>query len=62
MEGMGKMLVISVGVDTQSGRIMSMLDNIVENGNGQSLLQLKLTKLAVYIGYIGNFNKYYYSA
>ncbi len=52
MEGSGKFLVLAVGSNTQTGRIMSMLSGIEQQHNG-SLLQLKLQKLASQIGYMG---------
>ncbi len=52
MEGDGKFLVLAVGASTQTGQIMSMLNDIEQEHTG-SLLQLKLQKLAAQIGYMG---------
>jgi len=67
MEGSGKMLVIAVGEYSQTGLISSLLrspdkvkqKNQEEKNNNRtkakerSILQTKLTKLAIQIGYIG---------
>lgn len=71
MEGSGKMLVIAVGEHSQVGLIAKLLrsssksDKIPdENENlekGRSILQGKLTKLAIQIGYIGkNLSMFFY--
>ena len=71
MEGSGKMLVIAVGEHSQVGLIATLLrsssksDKIPdENENsekGRSILQGKLTKLAIQIGYIGKNSNNFFS-
>jgi len=54
MFGSGKMLVTAVGLNTQSGQIISTLKIIKQSkSKNQSILQAKLTKLSIQIGYMG---------
>uniref|UniRef100_A0A914Q3T8 Calcium-transporting ATPase n=1 Tax=Panagrolaimus davidi TaxID=227884 RepID=A0A914Q3T8_9BILA len=65
MEGSGRMLVVAVGIHSQTGIIMSLLGAADESNDGEdgkdepkekekSVLQAKLTKLAIQIGYVGS--------
>lgn len=60
MEGSGKMLVTAVGISSQAGMIFNLLNQGATTGHSviaikkqKSILQTKLTKLALQIGYIG---------
>ncbi|CAL4080522.1 unnamed protein product, partial [Meganyctiphanes norvegica] len=62
MEGSGRMLVTAVGVNSQSGIIMSLLgatemndDGETNENKGKSVLSLKLHNMALNIGYAGSF-------
>ena len=54
MEGSGKMLVTAVGVNTQAGVIYLLMKG-AEGGSDKekSVLQTKLSDLALKIGYFG---------
>ncbi|KAF7490219.1 Plasma membrane calcium-transporting ATPase 2 [Sarcoptes scabiei] len=51
MEGSGKMIVIAVGPNSQTGQIYALLK---ASSKRKSVLQSKLTDIAVKIGYFGN--------
>lgn len=60
MEGSGKMLVTAVGISSQAGIIVNLLNHGVASKldvnvikKPKSILQTKLTKLALQIGYAG---------
>ena len=60
MEGSGKMLVTAVGISSQAGTIMHLLgregsseQSVLSVRKEKSVLQTKLTKLALQIGYAG---------
>ncbi len=56
MLGSGSMLVTAVGLNTQSGQIISTLKTIKQSkSKNESILQAKLTKLSIQIGYMGIF-------
>ena len=56
MLGSGSMLVTAVGLNTQSGKIISTLKTIKQSkSKNESILQAKLTKLSIQIGYMGIF-------
>lgn len=50
MEGSGKMIVIAVGPNSQTGQIYALLK---ASSKRKSVLQSKLTDIAVKIGYFG---------
>jgi hypothetical protein len=58
MEGSGKMIVTAVGVHSQTGVIMTLLGvtggkQEAPTGKTKTVLQAKLAKLAINIGYAG---------
>lgn len=52
MEGSGRMIVIAVGANSQTGVIHTLMKS---GKKGKSILQCKLADLAIKIGYFGMF-------